>query len=116
MYRTDKYTQYSSVPVGLYGLVVVYELSSWGLKSSGIYINRGIISISVSKYYLRILKRFFTILSWKQLKIGVRFFCKKWSHLNGLSTGIVRFENCQPLILDVDNDASCHVTLGQFQK
>ena len=38
------------------------------------------------------------LLSWEQLTIWVRFFCKKWSHLDILSIGIISFENCQPSI------------------
>ena len=30
--------------------------------------------------------------------IGVRSFYKKWSHLNGLSIGTIKTENCQSSI------------------
>ena len=49
--------------------------------------------------------------------IRIRFFYKKWSHLNGLSIGIIKLENCRTSIFrNHSNDANCHVTLGDFQR
>ena len=49
--------------------------------------------------------------------IGLKSFYKNWSHLNGPSIGIIIFENCRiSILVTVDNDVSCHVTLGDFQR
>ena len=64
-------------------------------------------------YYHRILKKLFTILSWKRLIIGfgVRFFWKNnrnWMDYR-LALPDLKIINLQFLLI-VDNDVSCHVT------
>ena len=58
----------------------------------------------------------------ERLMIGIRSFYKKWSHLNGLSNGIIKFENCRSSVfgdrrkgrkLSCDLGGFPEMTLGQ---
>ena len=59
-----------------------------------------------------------TLISWEWLMTGVIFCYEKWSHLNWLLIGIIKFENCLEVhvLVTVDNEMSCHMILGSFQR
>ena len=38
-----------------------------------------------------------TLISWRRLMIGIRFFYEKLSRLNWISLGVIKSENCRTL-------------------
>ena len=58
-----------------------------------------------------------SLVSWESLAIGARFFCKKLSHLDGLSMDIIKLllKNFRFLV-SLDNGLSCHMILRNLKK
>ena len=55
------------------------------------------------------------LISLKRLMIGIRSLYKKWSHLNGLSNGIIKFENCRSSVFgDRGKGRKLSCDLGEF--